>query len=72
MAATHTVQDALSEMLSSLGYGQMARDVKTERDKATLRRYAAFIVRQLNRQGKRELAKQAQERFYRLRRLGEL
>lgn len=52
-----TVQDALSELLSSLGFEAMARDVKTETDKANLSRYARIIIKQSPEAKRSELAR---------------
>ena len=42
---TPTIQDMLHELLDSLGFDAMARDVLTETDKPRLQRYARIIVR---------------------------
>lgn len=43
-ATAPTVQDALSALLASLGFRQMALDVKTETETARLRKYARVIL----------------------------
>lgn len=40
------IQDAMSALLSALGFDAMARDVKTEEDLERLRHYARIIVKQ--------------------------
>lgn len=48
-----TIQDAMSEALLAMGMDAMSRDVKTETDVPTLRRYARVIVKhaQVERRG---------------------
>lgn len=41
-----TLQDAMSELLAVLGFGAMAREVRTEKDTERLSRYARIIVKQ--------------------------
>lgn len=44
--ATPRIQDAMSELLGTLGFGKMAEAVKIEEDRERLSRYARIIVRQ--------------------------
>lgn len=39
------VQQALSELLSALGFRKMAEDVLDEREESRLRRYAAVVLK---------------------------
>ena len=51
-----TIQDAMSELLGSLGFDAMARDVRTEQDVERLRQYARIIVKQSPQEHKMRLA----------------
>lgn len=41
----NTIQQAMSELLKSLGFGTMAEDVKSEQRPEVLRKYAAIIIK---------------------------
>lgn len=45
MVTPQTIQDAMSELLSALGFDAMAREVKTEQELDRLRTYARIIVK---------------------------
>ena len=47
ITTAHTINDALSALLLSLGFRTMARQVKTERDTERLSKYARVIVRNM-------------------------
>lgn len=67
-----TVQDALAGLLSALGYNQMAREVRTEKRRVYLRRYANFIVKETRKQHGADKARQIKARFDKLEQMGEL
>jgi hypothetical protein len=67
-----TVNDALAEMIDALGYTRMASEARRTRSKATKRRYARFIVRELRRRKQYANATSAEAKFKRLEQLGEL
>ena len=50
------IRPAMAELLSALGFEQMAIDVKTETDKDRLRKYAWIIMRNAPEEKRRALA----------------
>lgn len=67
-----TIQNALSEWLTTLGYGQMARDVLRTKQRTTLRRYADFVVKEVRKRYGVARAQEVESKFDRLKQLGKL